>query len=190
MTAHGWIEVVPGRVLEVVHGDLTRFAAEAIVSAAYSALAGGGGVDGAVHRVGGPAIIADLEARYGPNRHCPTGSAVVTVAGDLPARWVIHAVGPIWRGGGAGERDLLVAAYRAAMGRAEQLGARSIAFPAITCGIYRYPLDAGAEVGLGTVAEALVSSRSVERATFVLYSRETFDVFARLLRALEPASQG
>jgi len=183
------IEVAPGRWLEVTQGDITRFAADAIVNAANSALVGGGGVDGAIHRAGGPAIMADLEARYGADRHCPTGSAVVSVAGDLPARWIIHAVGPIWRGGGAGERDLLTRAYRSAIAHAEQLGATSIAFPAISCGIYGYPLDQGAEVGLSTTADELRATGAVRRATFVLFSRDTFEVFERSLGALEAVNR-
>jgi len=184
MNAGTWLEVAPGRVLEVAQGDITRVAADAIVTAANSALAGGGGVDGAIHRAGGPAIMADLLHRYGRDRHCPTGSAVATRAGILPARWVIHAVGPIWEGGQAGEPALLSSAYRAAMTLAEELRARSIAFPAISCGVYGYPLDEGARVGLENVAEALRTARSVRRATFVLYSFDTFEVFGRAMSRL------
>ena len=184
------IEVAPGRWLEVTQGDITRFAADAIVNAANSALVGGGGVDGAIHRAGGPAIMADLEARYGVDRHCPTGSSVVSVAGDLPARWVIHAVGPIWRGGGSGEPGLLASAYRSAMAHAERLGTSSIAFPAISCGIYGYPIDEGAEIGLSMVAGALRATGAVRRATFVLFSNDTRQVFERSLRALDAANRG
>jgi O-acetyl-ADP-ribose deacetylase (regulator of RNase III) len=109
-------------VLAVMQGDITRVPAEAFVNAANEQLAGGGGVDGAIHRAGGRAIMADLEARYGPigRRRCPTGSAVLTIAGNLDARWVIHAVGPIWRGGRSGEPDLLASAYRAAFELADR----------------------------------------------------------------------
>ena len=183
------IEIASGCTLEIAQGDLSRFAADAIVNAANSALAGGGGVDGAIYRAGGPAILADLEARYGRDRHCPTGSAVVSVAGDLPARWVIHAVGPIWRGGGSGEPELLASAYRSALAHAERLGARSIALPAISCGIYGYPLEEGAEIGLSTVADGLRVAGTVRRATFVLFSHDTFEVFRRS-GALEAADRG
>lgn len=108
-------EIAPGRTLALVRGDITRVPADAIVNAANAALAGGGGVDGAIHRAAGPSIMAELRTRYG-GHGCPTGSAVVTGAGELPARWVIHAVGPIWRGGGSGEPELLASAYRASLG--------------------------------------------------------------------------
>jgi O-acetyl-ADP-ribose deacetylase (regulator of RNase III) len=172
------------RTLALVTGDITQVPADAIVNAANESLAGGGGVDGAVHQAGGPAIMADLEVRYGPPgiRHCPTGSAVVTVAGDLPARWVIHAVGPRWRGGGAGERELLASAYRVSMELATELGAGTIALPAISCGINGYPLDAAARIATRTVAEALAGETTVERATFVLFSGGTLAIFEAALK--------
>ena len=175
---------VNGRTLAVVQGDLTRIRADAIVNAANSALAGGGGVDGAIHRAGGPSIMAELRARHG-REGCPTGSAVVTSAGELPARWVIHAVGPRWSGGGRGEPDLLASAYRAALDAAESLGARTITFPAISCGIYGYPLDEGARIGLASVREHLAArADSIGEATFVLFSEETLQVFETELATL------
>jgi O-acetyl-ADP-ribose deacetylase len=178
---------IDGRSLAVVRGDITRIPADAIVNAANSALAGGGGVDGAIHRAGGPAIMADLRARYGHARRCPTGSAVVSVAGDMPARWVIHAVGPMWSGGQRGEPELLAAAYRASLAHADALGARSITFPAISCGIYGYPLAEGARVALETVRDHLAAGpTSIERATFVLFSDETFAAFRVQLERLSP----
>jgi O-acetyl-ADP-ribose deacetylase (regulator of RNase III) len=174
------------RSIVLTRGDITRFPADAIVNAANEHLRGGGGVDGAIHRVGGPTIMAELEARYGPDRHCPTGRAVVTGAGRLPARWVIHAVGPRWRGGRSGEAELLRSAYRAALELAERLGAHSIAFPAISCGVYGYPAADAATVAVATVAEHLRVATVLTRATFVLSSAETFDAFAA---ALERAAQ-
>ena len=175
------VEVAPGRVLALARGDITRIAADAIVNAANSALAGGGGVDGAIHRAGGPSIMAELRSRYG-GVGCPTGSAVITGAGDLPASWVIHAVGPIWQGGGAGEADLLASAYRTALRLADEAGARSVTLPAISCGVYGYPLDDGARVGVETVVEHLGGTDgSVERATFVLFSDATFEAFREAL---------
>jgi O-acetyl-ADP-ribose deacetylase (regulator of RNase III) len=175
------IEVAPGRVLALARGDITGIAADAIVNASNSALAGGGGVDGAIHRAGGPTIMAELRGRYG-GVGCPTGSAVMTGAGNLPARWVIHAVGPIWRGGGAGEADLLASAYRTALRLADEAGSRSITLPAISCGVYGYPLDAGARIGVDTVAVHLAGAAgSVERATFVLFSAGTFEAFREAL---------
>jgi O-acetyl-ADP-ribose deacetylase (regulator of RNase III) len=175
--------VIGGRTLALTVGDITTIPADAIVNAANSALAGGGGVDGAIHRAGGPSIMAELRARY---TGCPTGSAVVTGAGNLPARWVIHAVGPRWQGGGRGEAGLLASAYRTAFGLAEELGARTVTFPAISAGIYGYPLDEAARIALETVAECLAGAKVVERATFVLFSEDTYRVFARVLRQLSP----
>jgi len=177
------IDVAPGRTLAIVRGDITRIRADAIVNAANSALAGGGGVDGAIHRAGGPSIMAELRERYG-GRGCPTGSAVITGAGDLPARWVIHAVGPIWRGGGSGEADLLASAYRSSLALAEEAGARTVTFPAVSCGIYGYPLDEGARIAVDTVAAHLgEAATSVERATFVLFSADAYAAFKAALAA-------
>lgn len=184
MSGGTWLDVGGGRILEITQGDITRVAADAIVNATNEALVPGGGVDAAIHRAGGAAILRDLEARYGRARHCPAGEAVVTGAGILPARWVIHAVGPIWRGGEAGEPDLLAAAYRSAMARAEELAARSIALPAISCGVYGYPVGEGAAIGLRTVADALRVGASVARATFVLYSFDTLAVFRTAIERL------
>jgi O-acetyl-ADP-ribose deacetylase len=161
-----------------VQGDITQVAADAIVNAANSALAGGGGVDGAIHRAGGPAIMADLERRHGRARHCPTGSAVVSDAGDLPARIVIHAVGPVWRGGGAGEAQLLASAYRTALDLAANEGCRSVAFPSISTGIYGYPVGEAARVARGTV-DAWIAERPdvFDEITFVLFSADTLEAF-------------
>jgi O-acetyl-ADP-ribose deacetylase len=168
--------------IELVHGDITQVAADAIVNAANSSLVGGGGVDGAIHRVGGQAIMADLERRYGRGRYCPTGSAVVSDAGDLPARWVIHAVGPVWHGGGAGEPELLASAYRNSIRLASELGAASISFPSISTGVYGYPIDLAAQIAIDTVSDALaLEPNSIERVTFVLFSRDTLEVFEEVL---------
>ena len=170
--------------IRLVQGDITRVTVDAIVNAANSALAGGGGVDGAIHRVGGPEVMADLEHRYGRGRHCPTGSAVVSVAGQLPARIVIHAVGPIWRGGSAGEADLLASAYRTSLDVAAEEGARSVAFPSISTGIYGYPVDLAAAVALQTV-DAWVAEHpdALESVTFVLFSTDTLEAFERASQA-------
>ena len=170
--------------IRLVQGDITRVAVDAIVNAANSALAGGGGVDGAIHRVGGPEVMADLEHRYGRGRHCPTGSAVVSVAGQLPARIVIHAVGPIWRGGSAGEADLLASAYRTSLDVAAGEGARSVAFPSISTGIYGYPVDLAAAVALQTV-DAWIAEHAdaLESVTFVLFSSDTLEAFERASQA-------
>jgi O-acetyl-ADP-ribose deacetylase len=168
--------------IRLVLGDITRIPADAIVNAANSALAGGGGVDGAIHRAGGRAIMADLERRYGADRYCPTGSAFVSDAGDLPARWVIHAVGPIWRGGGAGEPEYLASAYRTSMRLAAEMGATSVSFPSISTGVYAYPLREAARIAIDTVHDVLETQPgSIERVTFVLFSQDTYDVFEEAL---------
>lgn len=178
-------------MIAVVEGDITTVPADAIVNAANGALAGGGGVDGAIHRAGGPEIMADLAARCGDlgQRRCATGSAVLTVAGRLPARWVIHAVGPVWRGGRAGEAALLASAYRSALGLADDAGARTVTSPAISCGIYGYPLGEGARVAVEAVATALATARSVERVAFVVRGRDALEAFQAALVA-HAASRG
>jgi O-acetyl-ADP-ribose deacetylase (regulator of RNase III) len=164
-------------VLELVRGDITRQDVDAIVNAANSALAPGGGVDGAIRRAGGPAIT-EATSRVGG---CATGDAAATTAGDLPARFVIHAVGPVWRGGGTGEEALLASAHRRAIELADELGCHSIAFPAISTGIYGYPPELAAPVAIAAVREGLASHPHLELARFVLFSEE-------LLRAFEAAT--
>jgi O-acetyl-ADP-ribose deacetylase len=174
------------RVIALARGDITTFAVDALVNAANSALAGGGGVDGAVHRAGGPSIMAELRSRYPDG--CPTGSAVLTGAGNLPARWVIHAVGPIWRGGRHGEPALLAAAYRSALDLANEAGARTMALPAISAGVYGYPLREAAAIGLTAARDHLARETNLERTTFVLYSGDTHEAFVAALSRL--ASSG
>jgi len=170
---------VAGRTLRIVRGDITTIPADAIVNAANSALAGGGGVTGAIHRAGGPAIMGELRRDHPGG--CATGDAVATDAGLLPARWVIHAVGPIWHGGGHGEPTLLASAYRSAMTRADDLGARTVTLPAISAGVYGYPLDDAAWIAVSTVLVSLGAARSIAEATFVLFSADTMEAFGRAL---------
>ena len=132
-----------------VIGDLTTQNVDAIVNAANSSLLGGGGVDGAIHRAGGPEILAECRLLGG----CETGDAKATGCGRLPARWVVHAVGPVWRGGGHGERELLASAHRRSLEVAAELGARTVAFPAISCGIYGYPPELAAPVAVGVARD-------------------------------------
>jgi O-acetyl-ADP-ribose deacetylase len=170
--------------LRLVQGDITTFDVDAIVNAANASLAGGGGVDGAIHRAGGPAVMADLDRRYGRPRHCPTGSAVVSDAGELPARIVIHAVGPVWRGGGAGEAESLASAYRTSLDRAMGEGCRTVAMPSISTGIYSYPVDEAAAIAIRTVEDWIAEHPDVlESITFVLFSAATLAAFERAREA-------
>jgi O-acetyl-ADP-ribose deacetylase len=158
-------------VIEFVVGDLTKQDVDAIVNAANAALAGGGGVDGAIHRAGGPEIMAECRRLGG----CETGDAKATTGGQLPARWVIHAVGPVWRGGGEGEPELLASAYRRSLEVAYELGARTVAFPAISCGVYGYPAELAAPVA---VAAAREREQDFELIRFVFLDDRLRDVFA------------
>ena len=171
-----------GRTLELVRGDITAERVDAIANAANEALRGGGGVDGAIHRAAGPGLLGELRQRYPDGT--PTGTAVATAAHDLPAQWVLHAVGPVWSGGTSDEPELLASAYRSSLRLADELGARSIAFPAISMGIYGYPGDAGAEIAVRTVADHLRGETSVELVRFVLFSEETFELFEAALAAV------
>lgn len=165
----------------LVQGDITREAADAIVNAANSSLLGGGGVDGAIHRRGGPEILAECRAlrasRYGKGLR--TGQAVATTAGQLPARWVIHTVGPVWSSG-EDRSDLLASCYRESLRVADELGARTVAFPAISTGVYGWPMDDGARIALETVRSAVTA---VEEVRFVLFDTAAYEVFARRLEA-------
>jgi O-acetyl-ADP-ribose deacetylase (regulator of RNase III) len=158
--------------LTFVVGDLTAQEVDAIVNAANTSLLGGGGVDGAIHRAGGPEILAECRLLGG----CETGDAKATTGGRLPARWVIHAVGPVWRGGDQGEPDLLASAHRRALEVAAEVGARTVAFPAISCGIYGYPPELAAPVAVGAVRPLLAGFDEVR---FVFLDDELRDVFAR-----------
>jgi O-acetyl-ADP-ribose deacetylase (regulator of RNase III) len=157
--------------LEVVAGDITAEGVDAIVNAANEQLARGGGVCGAIFAAAGPELDAACRALGG----CPTGEAKATPGFALPARWIIHAVGPVWQGGGAGEPQLLASAYRRALAAADEIGARSVAFPAISTGIYGYPLDAATDVAVATVRDA---STDVELVRFVCFDDRTRAAYA------------
>ena len=175
------LEVVPGRVLAVVEGDITRVAADAIVNAANSAFAAGGGVDGAIRSAAGPELSGEMRRRYPAGT--PTGSAVATGAYELPARWVIHAVGPVWGFGGQDKLDLLASAYQNALRVADELGARTICSPAISAGTFGFPLEAAADVALRTVRDYLRAGTGIERVTFVLRP-SAVETFRRRLPAV------
>jgi len=167
--------------IELVEGDITKQRVDAIVNAANSSLLGGGGVDGAIHRAGGPAILEECRLLGG----CNTGEAQATNAGRLPARYVIHTVGPVWRGGGEGENELLASCHRSALAAAAELDCRTIAFPAISTGIFGFPLDRAARIALATTAEELERRDEIERVTFVLHGRDAYRAFAAALPASE-----
>ena len=161
--------------LDIVVADITTLTVDAIVNAANRSLLGGGGVDGAIHRAGGPAILEECRRLGG----CATGDAKATAAFRLPARWIIHAVGPRYRGGGHGEAALLASCYRRSLEVADELGARSIAFPAIATGIYGYPLEEATDIAVSTVGGA---KTDVELVRFVCFDRVTLDAYERRLR--------
>ncbi|MFC8369046.1 MULTISPECIES: O-acetyl-ADP-ribose deacetylase [unclassified Streptomyces] len=163
--------------ITLVQGDITRQSADAIVNAANSSLLGGGGVDGAIHRRGGPEILAECRAlrasRYG--RGLPTGQAVATTAGRLDARWVIHTVGPVHQGSGS-DPEPLASCYRESLRVADELGARTVAFPAISTGVYRWPMDDAARIAVETVRN---TPTAVEEVRFVLFDDRAYEAFAR-----------
>jgi len=150
-------------VIELVLGDITEQDVDAVVNAANATLLGGGGVDGAIHRAGGPAILDECRELGG----CNPGDVKPTGGGDLPARYVLHAVGPIWRGGSAGEQELLASCHRRAIELADELGCRSVAFPAISTGAYGYPVELAAPIAIRATQEALEAHPWVELARFV-----------------------
>lgn len=168
-----------GKILRLVVGDITRVAADAIVNAANSALAGGGGVDGAIHRAGGPAIMQELDRIRHKTDGCPTGSAVVTSAGRLPARYVFHAVGPVYRDGKHGEPELLAGCYRTCLALAEERGVARISFPSISTGAYGYPIRPAAKIAIGEVLKHLERPETtVQEAAFVLFSEQDYRVYS------------
>jgi O-acetyl-ADP-ribose deacetylase (regulator of RNase III) len=175
-------KIVNRCVLETVQGDITVQEVDAVVNAANSRLAGGGGVDGAIHRRGGPAIMEDTRRRYPAG--CPTGSAVVSIAGQLPARFVIHGVGPVWSGGDQGEPELLARVYRLSLELACGHECRSIAMPAISTGVYGYPLAAAARVALGTTIDFLEKFGRPELIRFVLFGEQALREFDAVFKEL------
>ncbi len=168
--------------IELHQGDITLQEVDTIVDAANSRLVGGGGVDGAIHRRGGPAIMAETDAKYPGG--CPTGSAVISGGGKLRAKHVIHAVGPVWHGGNRGEPELLAGAYRRCLELAVEAGCRSIALPALSTGVYGYPMDMAARTALATAAEFLKEHGKPEVVRFVLFDAAAYETFAAALEGM------
>ena len=174
------------QVIELTHGDITRESVDAIVNAANAGLIGGGGVDGAIHRAGGPAIMAECDRIRQSTGGCPTGTAVVTTAGRLDARAVIHTAGPRWRGGAHGEPHALASCYRSCLDLALDSGFRTVAFPSISTGIYGYPIESAADTALATVLSfTRENPEAFDTIRFVLFSANDLAVYRQALTELE-----
>ena len=168
-------------MIELKKGDITRLSVDAIVNAANSSLLGGGGVDGAIHRAAGPELLAECRTLNG----CRTGEAKVTGGYRLPARYVIHTVGPVWRGGGQGEAELLASCYRSTLELAAASGVRTIAFPAISCGVYGYPIDQASEIAVLETKKFLGETSGIDRVVFVCFDEEVYAAYEDALARSE-----
>ncbi len=166
--------------MEIIEGDITKQRVDAIVNAANTSLLGGGGVDGAIHRAAGPELLEECKKIGG----CPTGEARVTKGYRLPAKWVIHTVGPVWRGGGSNEDKLLASCYRNSLKAAKEIGAKTVAFPSISTGVYGFPMERASEIALKETAKFLENDESIEKVIFVCFGERAFNIhkqtFARL----------
>ncbi|QDU36882.1 O-acetyl-ADP-ribose deacetylase [Maioricimonas rarisocia] len=173
---------VHNSTIELVQGDITKEEVDAVVNAANSRLAGGGGVDGAIHRAAGPSIMEETRREFPDG--CPTGSAVPTSGGNLPAKYIFHAVGPVWRGGMKGEPDQLASAYRTCLQLATERNCASIAFPAISTGVYGYPMDLAAAHSLAAVRDYLLDHDGTLRVRFVLFDAGAYGAYSRVLEEM------
>ena len=167
--------------IELIKGDITQLKVDAIVNAANSSLLGGGGVDGAIHRAGGPAILEECRKIVAKQGGCKTGEAVITTAGNLPARYVIHTVGPVWNGGNKNEASLLASCYNESLKLAANNKIASVAFPNISTGIYGYPKKEAAEVAIRSVTEFLTQNDFIEKVYFVCFDEENYQLYQSLI---------
>ena len=168
-------------MIRVIAGDITGIPADVIVNAANSGLMGGGGVDGAIHRAGGPVIHAACMKIVAEKGGCPAGEAVITGAGNLPAKYVVHTVGPVWRGGHAGEDELLKRAYRNSLLLALENGARTVSFPNISTGVYGFPKERAARIAVKEVKSFLEEHSGIDEVLFVCFDRENFGLYQKLI---------
>jgi O-acetyl-ADP-ribose deacetylase (regulator of RNase III) len=167
--------------IKTIQADITKVRADAIVNAANTSLLGGGGVDGAIHRIGGPSILEECMRIRNKQGGCPTGEAVITTAGNLPAEFIIHTVGPVWNGGGAEERTLLARCYRNSLSLAVQHRVKSIAFPNISTGVYRFPKYEAAVIAVQEVKNFLATNHTIEAVIFVCFDEENYSIYQKLL---------
>jgi O-acetyl-ADP-ribose deacetylase (regulator of RNase III) len=170
--------------IEATRGDITKCAVDAIVNAANSSLLGGGGVDGAIHRAGGPAILEECRKIVAVKGSCGTGEAVITTAGNLPAKFVIHTVGPVWNGGNKKEPEKLADCYNNSLALAVSNGCRTIAFPNISTGIYRFPKDIAAKIAVKTVTDYCMRKSLLDKVLFVCFDPENFELIQSELMAI------
>jgi O-acetyl-ADP-ribose deacetylase (regulator of RNase III) len=168
-------------MIEVIQGDITKVQVDAIVNAANTSLLGGGGVDGAIHRAGGSQILEECQRIRDKQGGCKVGEAVITTAGKLPAKFVIHTVGPVWNGGNSNERLLLASAYQKSLRLATENQVHTIAFPNISTGIYKFPKHDAAQIAVATVSEFLATTDTVEKVIFVCFDSENYDIYHTLL---------
>lgn len=170
---------IGGAVLRIIQGDITQQDTEAIVNAANSSLMGGGGVDGAIHRAGGPSILEECKQIRARQGKLPTGEAVITTGGNLKAKYVIHTVGPVWSGGNKNEDELLRRAYVSSLSLAREKGVKSVSFPSISTGAYRFPVDRAAKIALSAVKDFLEKEGALEEVRFVLFSRDDLQTYEK-----------
>ncbi len=168
--------------IELIKGDITKIKVDAIVNAANSSLMGGGGVDGAIHRAGGPALLEDCRKIVAKQGSCKTGQAVITTGGDLPAKYVIHTVGPVWNGGKKKEAELLALCYKNSLNLAMDNKISSVAFPNISTGIYGYPKKEAAEIAVNTVREFLQQNDFINKVYFVCFDEENYQLYHSMMR--------